>query len=207
MSCEINLRTDGLSGADAGGTWVWNGFNASSDEGPFSTGSGTNPGALSGDNPAIDFDGFTPGYYAFTYSGGEGDCGDEVTIVIAVVSSPNAGCSDTVTYCTGNGGSAVNLLTLKNTECGESITSTNLTIEWDDSSDDPGAAYNAGAGTLDIEDLEPGTYVFTYTKVAVPPDGYTLDNCPNCEASVATLTITIIATFTAGTANNIAVCA
>lgn len=207
MACLINLRTDGLSGADSGGTWTWNGHHASSDTGPFSTGTGTDPGTLTGDNPQIDFDGFIPGFYSFTYGGGEGDCGDEVDVIIAVVPSVNAGCDETLTYCTGTGGTAVDLLALKNTECAESITDDNLTIEWDNSSDDPGAEFNAGAGTLNIDNLSAGTYVFNFIKTVEPPAGYTLEDCPNCATDEATLTIVVQASFDAGTAQNIAVCA
>jgi hypothetical protein len=202
MACAIFLRTDLLTGADTGGEWTYDGYSI--DNTTFGAG-GTAPGALVGDNPELDVTGWTPGFYKFTYAGGTGECADEVSTILAVIASPDAGCTpDDITYCEGEGGSGVNLLTLKNDECEEEITNDDLTIEWDGVSDDPGAAFSAGS--LDIEDLPVGTYTFTFTKTATVPGGFTLSECENCEASEATLTIIITENFTAGTANSVAVC-
>ena len=204
MSCSLNLRTQGLTGADTGGTWEYNGYNSNNASGPFGAG-GTSPGTLTGDNASIDFSGYTPGFYSFTYSGGQGDCADHVELVIAVTPSVNAGCDAEIQICQGEG-TTQSLLTLKNEECNEDINDVNLTITLDDQGDDPGSAYNAGAGTINLAALDPGIYIFEFKKEVTVPDGYDLSNCPNCDPSFATLTIEVLLSFDAGTANNIAVC-
>lgn len=202
--CEISLRTGGLAGASTGGVWTFNGFHPTNQAGPFDPEEGTDPGALSGDNPTVDFTGFTPGFYSFNYAGGEGTCAADVDIVIAVIAPAEAGCSPEITICTGEGGSDVSLLTLKNDECEEEITSENLVITVQSGS--PGGAFNSEAGTIDLEDLAAGTYVFLFTKSPVVPGGYTLAECEECADDTATLTIIVSESFNPGTPNAIAVC-
>lgn len=203
MACPINLRTDGLVGASTGGTWTFNGYHVSSPSGPFG-GGGTSPGTLTGDNPAVDFSGFTPGYYSFNYAGGSGECAAEVDLVVVVLASVDAGCDATYPICEGQGGANVSLLTIKNAECSESITDDGLVITVQ--SGDPDTAFDSGAGTIDLEDLPIGTYVFLFTKSVEVPGGYTLADCEDCDPDTATLTITVAAAFNPGDPNSIGLC-
>lgn len=91
MACIINLR-DHLSGSMPGGNWTWLGHTWGA-VGTPSTGQGTNPGTLTGDNPPVNFSGVMAGVYWFEYCGQVGNCNEDcevlkIQVVNAVACSP-----------------------------------------------------------------------------------------------------------------------
>src|SRR5690606_29931418 len=140
MPCRNIALLDNMLGADSGGTWTYLGYNVVSGGSPGAGGSTV--GTLTGDNPEVDFEDFTPGTYFFRYTTGTGDCISNVTLKIRVKQRGTAGEPTPGTYCT----SATSTITLASLLTGES--SGGQWILNTGSPDDPGGAFNAGAGTL-----------------------------------------------------------
>lgn len=206
MACQNGLRTNFLSGASAGGSWVYDGYNSSSPAGPFSSG-GTTPPALVGDNPSIDFDGWIAGFYAFTYNGGSAPCDGSQQIVVAVVQSGNPGDDTAITLCTAD--APINIYST----LGANIPTTGFQPpNWNYGGDIGNPGYDSGSGGSPTDDtFDPslsGTGTFNITLTVTPDNytGYPLDDCDNCQAQVATLTITVQNTFNAGTPQQVSVC-
>lgn len=206
MACTFNLRTDGLDGAETGGSWTWNGHSETTSG--FSTSSGTDPRPIAGDNPLVDFSGFVPGFYSFTYSGGRGSCADSVDLIIYVAERANAGCDVVVTVCEGSVAGPIDMVIFKSERCDDDL------YEYDypeievvlDGFDDPGDSWPYEDEVLNIETLPIGSYRFKFTKSVTPPHGFPLSSCVNCEDDIAYLTINIVGSFDSGEANNIAIC-
>ena len=198
MSCPIDLQ-DALNTPDAGGTWTFDGFNANSANGAPGSG-GTNPGTLNGDNPSVDFGGFVPGYYFFTYSIGVGSCQDSQQTYIHVVAVPSAGTDNTSTYCTDDD-TVVGLF-------GQLGGNPSSGGTWSvPSGNTPPNGTNLGNGTLDLSQItSPGQWDFVYTTNATANNGETLADCAqDCENS-ATVTIIVNEGADAGQANPLLVC-
>ncbi len=198
MSCNLLLRTQGLTGADPGGTWTYNGFHATSNTGPFAPGT-FNP-TLTGDDPAVDFTGAEPGYHQFTYTGL--DCDNNPVsqnLVVAVVARPNAGTNGTVDACDSETITLILADYLTGEDTNGVWTHTGGTI-------DGGSTWTPGTGTLDLVNHPPTTLTFSYTVTPQAPGGYSLQSCINCDPVSSTVTVVVNADFIVGTANNLAVC-
>jgi hypothetical protein len=100
MGCAVNLL-DRLTGADAGGTWTYLGFNTAQAGTPGAGGSTV--GTLTGDNPEVDFTSFTTGFYSFQYCVGEGLCQDCITLQVRVTPSTCDPDDVDIVWCTGDG--------------------------------------------------------------------------------------------------------
>lgn len=201
MACPKNLRTQLMTGAEAGGTWTYDGFSVD-EAGPFTIGA-WDPSPLTGDDPAVDFTGATSdGYHAFTYSGV--DClGNTVNaqLIVWVSPRPDAGDPAVVDICEDETITVDLFAELGGTpQTGGVWELTSGTI-------DPGSTFDAGAGTVDFVNHPPGTLIFTYTVSPSAPAGYSLQNCENCDDDASTVSVNINDTFDPGTPIQVGVCA
>ena len=196
MACRIiNLRSQ-MPGSDAGGAWSYLGYNISFPGAPG--GGGSSVGTLTGDNPAVDFQGFTPGYYHFRYTVG-GECEEQEDLIIHVQDRGSAGTGSNAVYCV----TATNTVTLSTLLSGQSIGG-----QWilnSNSPNNPGSAFNAGAGTLNLALINTvGNYIFDYIVNVQGDSNFDVNNCPACR-SLASITISIVAACSAGSNNTITV--
>jgi hypothetical protein len=183
MPCRTISLLDQMIGADLGGTWTYLGYNASFPGAPGVGGSTV--GTLTGDNPEVDFEGFTPGKYHFEYCVGEAECELCETLIVSVKAQGTAGTGSETTFCE----SATSTLTLASYVTGETTGG-----QWavsGGSPDDPGANFNAGAGTLNLTGIGAGVYQMDYI-IDVEGDGnFDPITCLSCR-SIATVTITVV---------------
>lgn len=95
-----------MTGTTIGGEWSYLGYSATEMGTPG--GGGSTPGALTGDNPVVDFFGFTVGWYSFEYcveNEAIEDCVDCGTLKIEVIECPcdvTAGTGSTSEICGNN---------------------------------------------------------------------------------------------------------
>ncbi len=212
MACPKNLRTEFLDDADPGGEWAYDGYHASNPAGTPGAG-GTNPGALTGDDPELDFSSWIPGFYFFTYGGGEGACADDVQFPIPVAPAPCVTHPENIEVCEGGyggqqTGNSLFARFIEESECYNSTwheydyvipeDSDAFPEGWLDDFEDE----NIGG---DINELAPGVYKITGRMTMKAIAGFAFD-CEDCEGAEYTWTITVNAAFAAGTPTNIAVC-
>jgi hypothetical protein len=203
--CTINLRTDLATGASTGGTWSYLGYSTTVGGTPGA--GGTTPPALVGDNPAVDFSGYTPGFYHLRYAGGSGDCASQADYIVPVVDSGDAGTDATIDLCEDD--AAINISAQLGGTYPSGINPPDIAISGDTAN--AGYSDNSTAGDVTDDTFDPslsgvGTFTFTITVTPEAPAGYTLAACTNCDPSTATLTINVLANFNSGTPNNVAVC-
>ena len=182
MSCPVNLRTDLLQGAPTGGSWQYAGYHPTSASGsPGSGGSSVTVG--SGDNPSVNFTGFAPGFYFFDYFVGGFPCNSTQRTYVQVAPYPNAGSSNSATYCTDHG-FVVNLADIIS---GEESGGTWSVV----TGNPPPGSFNAAAGTFSLSQVNsPGLYQFQYSITVQPPSGVDLADCADCtRTSLATVQI------------------
>ena len=137
-----------------------------------------------GSNTGIFVPGTDPeGPYVYAVAGLAPCTNATATVTTSVNLAPNAGVGDTLTICTQGG--LVNLFTLLtgNPDAGGT---------W---SDDTPSGTLAGS-FVDTNPLVPGSYAFTYTVSGIGP----------CDADQATVVITIVEGFDAGTSGTLTVC-
>ncbi|HOY18860.1 MAG TPA: fibronectin type III domain-containing protein [Haliscomenobacter sp.] len=147
---------DLLAGENSGGTWGIQGGTP-----------GTNFDALAG---TLDPNGLFAGPYVFRYTVvGTAPCGNDVEdVTVNIIKAPYAGSGSSIPACDGNP-----TITLADLLSGED-TGGAWTLEA--GSDDPGANFNAGAGTLAPSGLSVGTYFFRYTVAGTSPCGEDFEN-------------------------------
>ncbi len=106
-------------------------------------------------NPVVTVNN-TVTYYGLAIS--PDGCLDTFPIALTALAAPNAGTAQNSQFCRAAPGAPT--LFLPNYLTGE-----NPGGQWSlaPGSDDPGALFNAGAGTLDLNGLVPGNYAFVYT--------------------------------------------
>lgn len=92
-----------MAGATPGGTWTFDGFNSTTQAGPFGAG-GTTPPTLVGDNPELNFNGYVVGFYKFTYEVEVGECTDTGSVIIQVVRKVCTPVNVNLEYCVGESG-------------------------------------------------------------------------------------------------------
>lgn len=184
MSCAPGIYSRFPMTSPPGGSWVYVGFNATVDTGPWTgtpaiplvnVAAGTNLASWGYDFALVE-DGKTPGYYRFTYNyiGGS----DDVTIRVQsnlVCAGQNAG----ITIEAGDA-FTLNLFTLIS---GGVCPSPQTGGTWTNVDSSPG--FNAGTGILTTGSIPEGTYHFEYTISA----SNVLD-CDNC-ITTATVTLTV----------------
>lgn len=91
-------------GVTPGGTWTYNGFNSSTQAGPFGAG-GTTPPTLVGDNPELNFNGYIVGFYSFTYDVEEGECEDtSPPLIIQIIRKVCTPENVNLEFCEGESG-------------------------------------------------------------------------------------------------------
>lgn len=218
MSCITNLFTDHLSGSpDPGGSWVFNGFGAiylGAPSDPPGTVTGSNvpsqpdnftfPNAgltiPGGHDIAIDWTGAAPGYYYFTYSGGDANCDDFEQIIVQVMDIPPIGIDD-ITICTDD------LAGLNPFNLDTTLTTPDDNGVWTQDSGPVTLTISGGSTITDLDTATAGTYVFTYTITVDPDGGFSLaGGCVNCNVVTGTLTMTVVDSADAGTAVPLSVC-
>lgn len=110
MACPaINLRNLLLS-SQAGGSWTYNGFKAVYDGDPDNlaqfNGTPASPpeelAALAGDDPTVDPDGHTVGFYSLTYEVIDAGCTAENNVVLPLAESYFAGVGTLKSACNGD---------------------------------------------------------------------------------------------------------
>lgn len=186
MNCTVNIRSQLLPNSAPGGTWTLDGFNTTGIGDPYTGGGSTFN--LSGDDPLIDANGATPGYYFFLYDDG---CNPPQLAVLNITTGADAGDSIEVDWCIGS--QAYDL---------DSYVTGDTGGVWSLSPDsDPiGVPVEFVLPTGDIETLSdntPGTWIFLYTVTSPPPDGFTQQNCESC-VSQMTVTFRVHAAFQTG---------
>lgn len=199
MACSKQLRTEFLSGADTGGVWALEGYNATSDAGPFA-GGGSWPWTTSNnDDVVVDFSDVEQGWYKLSYYA-TGDCGDSVDVVIGVKGGADGSAGPvTVDKCIGDAefnvwDRYVNLLGASYEEGPYEVTgawSGNATSApgWT-----PGGHFTESTFDPDTE----GTYTLILTLTPVDMPGYSQVSCDNCDPLVMELTIVVSAPYSAG---------
>lgn len=181
MACtNFSLRTDGLTGADPGGTWTLV--------------SGSYSGSLAGDNPSIDWDdlGFGANVFEYCIPGCDGnpDC-EQVTLYKMDIGTVSGG--TTLDLCEGD--DAENLSTVLTIAVGPDGVGTwsgdTANAGWSEPLFDPGLS-------------GPGTFTFTYTiDPDVPPSSTDLA-C--CDPVSATIIVNVSAGASAGTGGSFSGC-
>lgn len=201
MACSKLLRSEFLTGADPGGLWSLDGFNATSESGPFGGGGNWPWTNTTDDNPLVDFDNIEQGFYSLEYYK-TGACAASETVVVPVRggSGGNPGPTN-LNLC--NEGAAVNLW--------------NEIVSLNGSFYDPGELEVTGAwsgtvtglpgfsagghftqATFDPSGVAAGSYsaILTMGPVSIP--GFTGVSCVNCDPVVSELTIVISEPLSAG---------
>jgi len=169
MGCTTSLR-DQLPGSSGGGTWTYLGYNVNF---PGSPGlGGTNPGALVGDNPTLDWSNFIAGFYHFRYTVGEAECREQRTLIIHVQENGNAGEGDRVAIC---------LLDQPNIDLFDYLTGNSTNGIWSANPNSPDDGSGALSGSIvNVGSLSPGTYIFDYNiSLSNLPD-FDVSDCEDC---------------------------
>lgn len=190
MSCNINLRTNTLVGADTGGTWTYLGYNATNPLGNPGTG-GTTPPTLVGDNPLLNTETWVAGYYFFRYTIGS-TCVAHTDTILNVAAKPIIGSLNNQQFCTLDS----QVIDLDNYVSGLvgvrtwSVNSGSASV--------PSGSFDANNGTLDLSLVNnAGNYIFNLVVVSDTPSGFSDFGCIRC-ISTNTLTITINAPCQSG---------
>lgn len=181
-SCPVFLL-DRMDGASPGGTWEYLGYSTT-EEGTPSIGD-DDPGTLTGDNPEVDFEGFTPGWHHFQYCGtGCGGCE-----ILKVQLIPGMFCTEEpqstyFPYCEGLTG-VINLydfLDVINTNTCKIVSAVSTGLETIDSSD---ITVNSSVANVDLTGYSPGSYrlLIRFANVAAFDLEYDLE-CDSCYAEV-----------------------
>lgn len=206
-NCLINLRTDLLTGADGGGEWTYDGYNETNSSGPFTVGTGEFENLPSGDNPQIDTSGKPVGFYRFTYSGGSGDCEDEVSVVLQIIEGCHFDPVDDKSFCAGDA-FTVDLVDITGGDCG-------ITVQQAGNSDTfpSGVTLNTSTNQLiavpNATELAAGDVYrinIDIVRNSSPESGYNLEDCENCDGGDYQVQITITESFDAGTPVLVAAC-
>lgn len=190
MACpNFNLRTDGLSGAETGGDWTLI--------------SGTYPGSLAGDNPAIVIDdlGFGSNVFEYRFSPENPLCPDVYSQVILFRPNLGEGEDSDVELC-ANGSPQVLINFIDGFVAGA-----NAIYSWGGGgTSSPG--YNIGTNynntTFDPSVAGVGVYTFILNVDPSVPAGFDVLAC--CEGFEIELVITVVAAFDPGVGGNIVVC-
>jgi len=182
------LRTDGLTGADAGGTWELV--------------SGSFSGSLVSDDPCIDTSDLGFGLNVFEYKlPASGEC-PEVTSTLNLYRA-NLGSGDAateVTICDNQ--DPVILISL----IGNFVSGIDATYTWTNVDSAAGYSFN---GFYTISSFDPkvdgvGAYRFILTATPNLPSGFLLEEC--CEPIIFQLRIIVTEGFNAGDGGNFVVC-
>jgi hypothetical protein len=223
MACPKNLRTDLLTGANTGGAWTYNGFNANIGATPaaptvypqvagtaipLNLNNSAAPVIPGGDNPSVTTDAADIGFHFFTYNVAIGDCTDSQVVILQVLPAVDAGADFNLSLC--ENGSSVVIYDEWVTNGTNPPLNIAGTTEWASAS--ASSAYVPGSTADDITDdtFDPslaaiGTYTYVFTVSATGQEsGYTI-NCTDC-TKTATVTISVVQAPVAGTAQTIAVC-
>lgn len=180
MACNpFCLRTMGLTGADAGGTWT-------NPDGNYS-------GTLTGDDPCVEWSQLSQGnnQFVYTLTGCDGNPATAtVNLYVLQLGQVNA---YNATVCEDD--AVINLQTAMGIVVGPDGQGA-----WSGSTANPGwtePSFNPAASGV-------GTFTFTYTITPNNPQGYTDLGC--CDPITATATIIVTAGSNAGSGGNFAGC-
>jgi len=200
--CIIGLRNR-MPGSENYGTWVFDGFSSDSIGTPGA--GGTDPGTLNGNNPSINFNGFVPGFYFFTYTLEQPECEPQseqliIQVLPAVSCNPE---NETLEYCEGETG-IIDIHDVFETAESSTCTITNIQSTGQ-SAIDPN---DINGNEIDLLNYSIGSYQLSIT--------YGTDTVPEFEVScgsctkVVTLSISIIdcneCELEAGEPNNQLIC-
>lgn len=191
--CIYRLKSQCAADAPYGGYWVYNGYSTSSKTGPFTDtpASPLFPGISAGDplglgdNPVVDDENKTTGYYSFTYNyiGGSNTC------TIQIVDDSICAGIDTSLTVTDSDATAYDLDTLvQNASC-PSVCPSGV---WNDLDGAGGSAFDGDAFTP-ANVGSPGTYRF---KLACQEPGFVAKECSDCNIE-STVTFEVIDSFDA----------
>lgn len=189
--CQISLLSR-MSGADTGGSWTFDGY---AETHPSSPGSGgTDPGTLSGDNPTLDFDGWIPGFYHFTYTIDQNEC-DPISETLIIQVMPAVSCTpddEEESYCEGETG-VIDLHDIFGTSDADTCKINDIQSTGNDSVDPS----DIDGTEVDLTEYEEGNYQLTVTYgTNVSPEfqelcgsctltvtfTFEIENCNECEA-------------------------
>jgi hypothetical protein len=177
MGCVINLKQDVIPSLPNNGFWVYQGYNVSSDVGPwgvnplsplFSFSPGT---VVNTPNIQLNTEGKSAGYYGFDYVYGS----EATRIVVSVIEdSITAGVSKSINLSETS--SPINLLTQLGASSGGI---------WTDV-DNVGSSFSNG--TLDPDGLPSGVYRFRYD---LTDQNETVDTCTDCPSLISEISVNI----------------
>lgn len=179
--CQISLLSR-MSGADTGGSWTFDGY---AETHPSSPGSGgTDPGTLSGDNPTLDFDGWIPGFYHFTYTIDQNEC-EPISETLIIQVMPAVSCTpvdEEESYCEGETG-VIDLHDIFGTSDADTCKINDIQSTGNDSVDPS----DIDGTEVDLTEYEEGNYQLTVT--------YGTNVSPEFEELCGSCTLTVTFTF------------
>lgn len=182
MACQpFCLRTDGLTGADAGGTWT--------------VVSGSYSGSLAGDDPCINWQ-LLPVGTSVTFEYSLPGCSGGSSTSQVVLYSMDIGSMNNCNYTICVSETSYDVADCMNISVGD-----DGTLTWGGYN---GAGFNQTTGIFDPSAAGVGVYTITATINATPPGGYTDVGC--CDDIHATAIITVVNAANAGTGGQYAVC-
>lgn len=206
MACPtVNIRTELLYYAQAGGTWTYNGYSETFDGdhdnlAQFSDTPASPPeefSSLTGDNPTFDPTNHTPGYYSLTYSLSDDGCTAENNIVIPIVETAYAGVDITKSACNGDG-SVYRLFDLVSNFGDLPVATTGTWHQTNGTPNPHPGFYNGGANPevalFDTTTISyPGdTFPLKFTYILPDPvvEGFTQARCYTCTGDQANVNVT-----------------
>jgi len=209
MACPvINLRSDLLLNADAGGTWTYNGYSATFDGDDDNlaqfVGSPASPpeetASLIGDDPTLDPTGHTVGFYSFTYSLVSGGCSADNNIVLPIMATYTAGDDVSKTICQDDR-SIFNLFDLID-DFGANGVDTGGSWEQLNGTPNPHPGFSNNVdptlATFDVSEIDWPNDTFPihfyYTTQEPGVAGFTRTRCPQCSSDHSSVYITMTGT-------------
>jgi hypothetical protein len=182
------LRTDGLTGADTGGTWALV--------------SGSFSGSLATDNPCIDTTDLGFGLNVFSYTlPASGECPEVVSELKLYRANLGSGDeTNAITICDNQ--DPVILVSL----IGNFVGGTDATYTWENINSASGYSFNGFYTLSSFDPKVDGVGVYRFRLLATPnlPSGFLLEEC--CEPLKFDIEITVTEGFNAGTGGNFVVC-
>lgn len=218
--CLIPLRTSLLTNSLTGGVWTYNGYNQTSDQGPFNETPGSIPEefstTLTGDNPTVESEDHSTGFYSLTYTftDSQTGCSASVDVILPIFEGSDNGADANQTTCTSSD-SVYNLFEMISggDGLGSPVTNTNVDTNGSWSFSPTGSFFSSPTTQTAVFDMSlvtsAGTYTATYTLPSTTGNSsYTtaLSGCDNCDGSSVAVTFTVNAAGNAGTPSNVYVC-
>lgn len=198
-ACVLNLLTDLLINADAGGTWTYNGYSATYISNPLDAGYvNGNEITVNGDNPTINSNDLGAGYYSLTYTVTCGETTFSTSVILEVTENVCAGGDGQTTVCETETSVDIIAILDANSTCGVRTTGGS----WIHNG---GTAFNMSSGIFNPSEVGEGIYNFEYVVEAGANEPSYEQTCRGCQDE-ALVTVTVTQAADAGEPNSLTVC-